>query len=537
MDRCVVTQSLDSFKRYLDPSTIPAIAENTALSFDFPAAVPMRTRLYVIKPCSGVSLLDLIEQPECCDATPDDLTALRVFQVNETVFARERSRMEGDTGYVALLSAFVDPAFVGVLAINVCTAPKKPAALGPMQLVDDCTFIAPCIELTGFDFSGVVPVPCDTHIRGYVVGTPGQRPFDVTDATAGFSFKTDRLCARYADSSLLSPSLTCSVQLFRLFSQTATIAPDIKLVGTYAAASSGEASIVAYRFALTRPMAIQMGEGPLSSVSIERVSASGSLEGAAPSLRLLCDGAMRFSIMGERFDPLGFGTELRADGTAFDGYLAYTGLDVRLTLSQASPSCSVTYRTVAVDEKASLPRPQSFIAQFPHRQVAFMSFQDGGTPQKQGFHPIVAPPTSAAPLRDQGEWFGLLVPVDFVAEASIELLFAFSGDGSFSCFARFGGSAGSSTVDLALSSFFSIRFREAVLCVEEDAEVPARAGAALYVLVLRGLKLRALSMQLPEGSCDVAMLRRSGETGWYAVYDHRRSDAGCDAPALSAKGD
>lgn len=522
MDDCIVTRSLDEFKRYLDPSTIPALVDNPSIAFDLAAAPAQRTRIYVIKPQAGASLLDLMETPERCVASTDDLVALRVFHVNEAVFARERAEVDHDESYSALLSSFTDPAFVGVLIINVRAAPKNPAELGPPALVSCFSFVAPCIELTGFDFSGNVPVPRATHARGYLTGTPSSRPYDVAGQTGDFSFRTDRLCVRYADGRLFAPSLSCALQIRSLFSQRVATAPYLQLLGTYTKTAQQGTVSYAYRFSLARAAVLPFSSGTLTSASIERATTTFSFDETAPRLRIVCEGALQFGLLSETFDPLSFGIGPSASGPPEQGYLAYAGLDLAFVLSSSAPSFTASYRTLTVDERASRARAQSLARRVPHLPISVLTFQNAATPENLGFRPVAAPAMATPALEKGDAWYGFVVPIEFTAGMRIELLCAFSGTGACSCFSRFAGGVGSDVVELAFSSFFSVSFKEVVL---QAAAGPS--GQTAYTVLLRGLKMKAMGAQLPEGACDIALAWNGGKAGWYAVYDRRPNGHAC----------
>lgn len=517
MDTCIVTRSLEVFEHYIDLSALPVFSDNPALSFDLQLPSPPRVRIYVIKPRAGTSLLDLIGDSSCCEASEEDRAALRVFQVNEGVFARERSNAERDDSYVALLSSLTDPAFTGVLVINACARPKRPADLGPAALVDCFSFVVPCIELTGFDFSGATPVPGEVRMRGYLAGVPVRRPYDVGGSEGDFSFRMDRLCACCAQDRLLAPSLSCAVQIRSLFSQRVDAAPFVSLSGTYAPLTQEGSTFSAYRLSLTSTAMLPFGNGLLASVSLERADATFAFDDDIPRLRLLCGGRLRFGKLCDAFDPLSYGIGESSFGLPEEGYLTYSGLDLRFALSAESSSLAVDYRSLAVDESASCARAGSLALAVPHLPVFMLGHQHAPSPRSLGFRPMTTPPTHLPALADEA-WYGLVTPLEFAAGMRIELLCAFSGDGGCSCFSRFTGGVSSDVVELAFSSLFSLRFKDVVMQGVLD-----QGGKTHYTLLVRGLKLKVLGAQLPEGDCDIALAWSGAAQGWYAVYDRRRS--------------
>lgn len=519
----IVTQSMDVLKRYLDPSAIAPLAHNAAFAFDYgetPAApVP---RLYVVKTSDDNSIEEALVAGSGIVGEASDIAALRTLVVNEKLFAAQRAE-EGDQSFQLMQSCFTDRAFTGLVIGNLGVQPLRESLLGPASLVRSFAFAAPFVAVSNIDFSGSAPDLAHAHVSGYLVGTPTEGAPRVTDLDhAGFTLDFARLVALFADDDVTMAKLACYVHLRTLFSVPVRTDAPLVLAGTYSATASAEgAGIEAYRFQLVTGTHLYFSHQCLHAVSITRAASTFAWEGGAARLRLSCEGTIQFAAPTRAFDALSYGPAAaakdaaparRASPAETSSALAFSGLELTFDLPPSKPALQTGYRSIALDGRASAPRAGSFAAGVPHRDLWFLCDQDGGTPEELGYQPLSAP-FGTGPIEQGKPWYGIVFAVDLIAGSSAEFLFAFAAEGSRYCGVRLAGAAGAAGALLPASSFFNLRFREVA------ADVDAAEGAPAYRIILRGLKAAAMGMQLPEGACDIALVAKDGETGWYAAYD------------------
>lgn len=513
MDALLVTRSLDTFTHSLDPAAVPGLLDNVSFSFELaPSTRPdAPAPLYVLKAEPGFSIKDALRRPSLAAGDEDDVRTLRAWLADADAFARDREE-EGDRSFLDALSCADDAAFTGALLFGAKAVPKDFAALGPPTLARLFDFFASCIIVNGIDFSGAACDPGDARVTGLISGVPASSA-SVVDARdgAGFAFQLDRLTVRLSGSDIVAPALACRLQLFELFGTPLVSSPCLELFGIYARATSALGfELQSYRFDLRRPETLALAHLPLTSVSIERAASTFSMGTGAPVLSLSCSGSLRFARLSAAFDPFSFG----ADEASVEGALPYEHLDLTFDLSAKAPRMIAQYRSITFAQAFAHARAGSFAAAIPHDAPRFACGSGAHTPESEGYEPIGAPSVGQAALEPGTDWYGIVFPVNLIANSSVDLLFAFSSKGTPFFGARFAGTSGGGTVELAFSSLFTIRFSEAVLHAE-----PSASGGIDYALVLRGCKVRAFGLQVPEGSCDVALVaREDAASGWYAVY-------------------
>lgn len=526
-----VTRSLSDLKAYLDPADVVRLKNNALFSFDYAETPTSRTpRLYVLKSGHATSISTALETTGAITGTDADIAALRTFFVKETTFAAERAK-EGDTSFEQALTCFSSAIYTGLLILCAGIMPLNPTLLGPSSLVGAFTFLAPLVNIAPIDFSKALPDPIQAHVSGYVIGTPGKDAPVVTDAAlANFTLETVRLAAAYVDDDVTLALLTCRVALRHLFSLPVYTGTPFVLVGAYTAMASTSASaagIEAYRFRVVNTVRLAFANRCLRSVTIERATSTFTLESGIAHLRLSCAGSLAFAALNESFDPLSFGLDTssqqnknettvarcRSTSSAQANGLAFTGLDLVLTLPPETPALDANYRSLVLDEHASIPRASSFATHVPHQDLWFLSDQDGGTPEELGFRSMATPAIGAVPVSKGAHWYGLVFAVELVAGSNAEFLFAFQPDGVPYCGVRLAGAVGAMKAMLPATSLFGLRFREL------SVGTFSQNGDLTYRIILRGLKATVLGMQLPEGACDIVLVARGGVLGWYAVYD------------------
>ena len=515
LNRCFATSSLDALRVYFDPRTIDPVASNTALSFSFdrPGALAARP-LHVLKPETDRSLAQLLDD-DAVDASADDARLLRELIVSARALARECSQRDGEPALSLALACVDDPSFTGAMMFNVAATPKKAELFGDAALVGRCSFFAPCLRVEGIALDaggGLVESGAQglsPRIAGCVQGLAATPMIVAASAAAGFVLRLDRMTAQFVNSTVISPSLDVSLSLKRLFEAPVADAAYLKLHGTYVdAIGSGANATAAYGFSLRAGAELRLAGLPLASVSVEGATAT-SLSGTAGwNLRLQCSGKLRFAAPEGAYDPFGFGPSA---ARSEDGYLSFTGLDLSFALPPAAPRLTTTYRTIVPRGEVSRARAGSFAASVPHGSPWFLCHQDGGSPEDLGYHAVAAPIPGG---RLSGAWFGLVLPLDLMAGLRVELLFGFDAAGTQYAGARFPGAQGAASTSAALSHLFSIKFQDIAIHLDQ------RETGTDYSLLLRGLKANALRMELPEGSCNLALLPRADATGWYAVYDN-----------------
>lgn len=517
-----VTTAYSDLAARLDVSSIEPLSDNSFFQFDYGQGPGTSNLVYALKSARGMSVLEALDTPsevegeECIPVLRDRVVAV--------LRKSEELADWGDPSLSVLAGSLSDRDYTGLLLFSVPAVPRDCGALAPQRIASLFSYSAPIMVVEGVSFSGLAPDVSGAHLRALVVGEPGQDASRIhAPSQADYSFEFAEITASLTDSRLAAPSIWCRLQIKRLFDSEVSGGDVLLLAGTYEPLSSAGAALEAYRLRVVNDARLPLSSGCIASVVVSSLFAQMSASGSGYRLELVCGGTLEFARLSESFDPFSFGPEPtdgmvtvargRVRSAPTGSGVAFSGLSITIALSSGEPFMSVSYRSIELREGDESARAGSFALGFVHSDVRMLSSQDAETPHDLGFMPVSTAAVKTGAIEGGDAWYGLGYSFDLFAGCAAEILFAQVPDRqSIYVGVRIDGIRGLSSAFATIADLFTCEFSDLSLGVSREGASP------VYSLCLRGFKVGALGLRLPEGSAGATLVSQGGESGWYVAY-------------------
>jgi hypothetical protein len=363
-----------------------------------------------------------------------------------------------------------------------------------------------------------------------------QDPVDLASTGIDYGFKVLGLTVLFKSSEMASFSSRIELMINRLFgsltSQSTAGARENNIILDGFYQSSG--GTPAYVFVTARTSTFNVIGSAIQSIDISRaqfvtLSPTSSTQSTVAT-RFVLDGRIRFAQLSE-FDLFSFGPVIVDDALVEDGYLFYSNLLIEMTFPKATPE-QTTFRfnaaTIAFDLSQSVARPDSLFAHFPLRLTGLLQAPAETTPRDNGFIPVGSP-LPGGELQDP--WFALTFDLPLgntgslagALDITVQLVAGWSdgGDGALTppTFVGLRLPGGQNTA-LMLQGVVGLTYRALEFTVSRSPH------GIDYILRVRGIAVRLLTLTLPPGQTDLYIFgdpsgSRSGVLGWYAAYAAR----------------
>lgn len=496
--KCIVTKAWDAFSSYVQKQQIENLFGK---DFDIDFSNIPEKAIFLIKSSAAFSIREAMlgEAAFDPDVKPEDIHALIEFCADEEKKALDLENRTGVSNYRNLLSCLDDKTFTGIILMQQSVKVKKADNLGPAVFTESLTYRLPFMRISNVKFNGDQADVRDGKALGILFMS--NSPKLITDGFENFSIQVDELYSMIEQKSFSLAQIICRLVFYRMFGKKLTDQAAVYFLGNYITIADMNGSAVqGYQFRMIQGNSLNISSYALNSVTLSEAETVFNVLNGVPELQLNFRGQMRFSKFNNDLDYFSYDS------------LQFRNLKIILTLKSDSPSMRVQYRDILLSEERSQLREASLLLQIPHKTPLFTCFQEVKTPERSGFVQINAGMPQQT-IKD-GEWFGLVIPVQLFHGISLNVLLAFGENVSF--YAGAGFMNGKSDLKVTISSLFDMSWKE----------VQIQRNDKKYYLGFRGFKVSCFGKSFPEGSANLVLIPDAarGDLGWCAVYDKQKSN-------------
>ncbi|MFW0716548.1 hypothetical protein [Pedobacter sp. N23S346] len=248
--------------------------------------------------------------------------------------------------------------------------------------------------------------------------------------------------------------------------------------------------------------------------------------------QFILNGSMRFKSL-EYFDCFSFGNSLDATGNVVDGWLSFKNLLVNMDFKKnVGQKFSFVASKMFFDVFNSKPRPLSFYSHFPLQMNTLLQGSKVQFPGDLGYM-NVSTPLQQGSFTDQ--WFGFVYNLDLGTLGSltsdiglkVKVLIGWApAIESYNIYVGLNlpGSSSANT-EIPIEGILKLVFRKIEVTA---AETLGNDGLKQvnYMLKLRGISLKLLSVSFPPGAIDMYLFGNPqsdrSAVGWYAAYSKEK---------------
>ncbi len=365
--------------------------------------------------------------------------------------------------------------------------------MGPKEITGSLDYVLPFLQISNVSFHEDKADVSQGVSCGEIFLK--EKPAGITDGHRNFSLTLEESFAAFRQGKLYMPQMVFGLALYSLFGQKAALNEVLLFLGSNIGMSDGSGQKTpAFEFRMVRGVRLSLPFKVMTGIVLSGGSAEVSTDNGWKKLKITFDGQMLFGKNDADYDYFSYDS------------LLFSDLKIDFSLSSGKAGMECHYRDIRLLEQGSRLREKSFLGTVPHGGLSFVSFQDAKTPDALGYRQIIAGCMQQA-IKD-GDWFGIVVPVELFHGVKLNLLLAFGQD------IFYAGVSLSGKASVAVSSLIDMKWQE----------IQIQKNEGKYALGFRGLKASCFGKEFPEGSANLILVPGAGDNAfaWYALYDNRK---------------